>query len=203
MRLETGSIFRIHQHDIVSEGRLTIVRTDNVRGKHVMPKATNHLEGGLETGPVQKIRSYDHQTAGTSCPEELAKRVLQAGAPIRDQPVKKMQSPPHLILATPCRHFTQHTVREGHETDTVVIDQTHIGQCRREPPGEIKFFGFTDTHRLADVNEYVNRQICFFLEQAQNESVEPHVGAPVKIARIVTRRVGTVIGKHHAHAGPA
>ena len=55
-------------------------------------------------------------------------------------------------------------------------------------------------HRLARIDEEVDRQILLFVEQPQQQAAEPLVGLPVDLPEVVAGRVAAMVGELEAAA---
>ena len=192
---------RIDQHHLFGQARLDLLRRQHLHRDHLVPELAQPVRRGREAGVVHEVGQQHHQSARAARAEVAAQRRLQIGAAACAQPLEETQRGPHLGLAATHRQFMRDAVGPGHDAHAVVVDQRQIGQRRGDPPREIELRRLADAHRGTGVEEHVHRQVGLLLEQAQQQPVESEVDAPVEMLGVVTRRVRSEVGEHHAAAG--
>src|SRR5438094_540186 len=60
--------------------------------------------------------------------------------------------------------------------------------------------GPSEVHRLAAVDEEVDWQILFFLEQFQDQAVQPQIGFPVEVPEVIATDIRAIVRKLQAGA---
>src|SRR5258706_9224932 len=195
--------FGVDQKHFIGKHRFELFGTRYVNGKNVMTVFANYLEAALKTFSIQKVGDHDDQSTGAARAKKTAKCGLQAGAPGGFQALEEMQRSPDLVFAAARRHFLDHAVGKCHQADTIVIDKSDVGDRGGKPAREIELGWRAEGHRAADIDENVNWQIGFLLEQPQDQAIEPEVSSPVEVAGVIARGIGPVVGEDHARPGAA
>ena len=84
--------------------------------------------------------------------------------------------------------------------DAVEVQKPDIAERRRNFAGIVELGRVAEGHGVAGVDEEVDRQIRFFIEDPQNELVEPEVSFPIDIFGVVAADVRPVIRELDARA---
>ena len=159
------------------------------------------MSGGREAFAIQEVRQQDHQSARSAAPEVPAQRGLQARPPGGRERLEKPEHGPGLRLAPAHGQLARDAVRPGNDAHAIVIEQRKVGERGGDAAREVELRGFAEAHRCTRIDEQVHGQVGLFLEQTQDEAIEPQVDAPVEVTGVVARRVGPIVAEHHAAAG--
>ena len=93
--------------------------------------------------------------------------------------------------------------RERDDRDAVEVREADVGQRGADLHRVVELGQRrADRHRVRDVDQDVDVEILFLLEQAQQQLVEAAVEVPVDVAEVVAARVGAVIGELDAASRP-
>ena len=76
------------------------------------------------------------------------------------------------------------------------MGQPDVTQCRRDSPRHVELRWLS--HRSADVEHQVNREVTLFVEETQQEPVQSLIGFPIDMPVVVAGGVGPMIGELEA-----
>ncbi len=105
------------------------------------------------------------------------------------------------VLAARGREALGHAVVEGEDADAVEVREGDVRQGGGDPLGVAQLRRRAEAHRPGAVDEDVDREVLFFLEEPQEQSPVPLVDVPVEVAEVVARGVLAVVGELDAAAG--
>src|SRR6187399_1874250 len=78
----------------------------------------------------------------------------------------------------------------------VKMCQTDVAERRGNPLRLIELGRLG--HRSADVKEEIDRQIALFVKESQEQPIQPLVGVPIDVTKVIAGRVLPVIGELEA-----
>src|SRR5262249_44365123 len=94
-------------------------------------------------------------------------------------------------LPSPWLYFLADDAIERQDRDAIEMGQTDVAERRRDAARLIELRRLA--HRLARIDEEINRKVLLLVEQSQEQLAESLVGLPVDLPEIVAGRVAAVI----------
>jgi hypothetical protein len=73
------------------------------------------------------------------------------------------------------------------------MGKANVAECGRNSPLHVELSRLG--HRPAYIQEQINREVSFFVEQSKQQAIQTLIGLPINMPVIIARSVGTMIGE--------
>jgi hypothetical protein len=142
---------------------------------------------------IEKIRDDDREALLPRAGREPGKDLAQIRGALGFHSLEQFEDAEDAALATARLRLVAKFHVERKNGHAIEVRQADVTQGRGDPPRLIELPGLA--HRLAAVDEEIDRQVLLFVEQPEQQPAQPLVGLPVDVAEIVTGRIPAMVGE--------
>ena len=203
------SCLRITDHHLPPHLHPLLLGRRQLQKAHFVSGMSKQIKSSLPASGGQKVRDNKHDPPHSSHLHKGTSGSLKVCLSLdfnrRQMPVDLQGS----RFVSRGAHRVTKPGREGIDMDTIKAGQRDVGQRGDHLAGEVRFArrtrSWTSGHGATGVDEDMEVQFVFLLGEPHHQSIEAAVEVPIDVAKVVTRAVGSVVGKVHpaAQAGTA
>jgi len=189
--------FGIHKPHVSKRAWITILLGRHLHRVHVVPARLQHLQRLLKSLGIEEIRNDHCQTSATAAPSEVLERLRHVGCAADLKLFEHFEHTEDASLALSGRPFLAHRRVKRHDRHAIKMRQPDVAQRGRETQRLFELLRPLPRrcHGVAGVDEQVDRQVLFFVKQAQQQAAKPAVRLPVDMPEVVASRVLPIVGK--------
>ena len=186
--------------NVAVELRLRFARVADVDDERLEGGITKDVDALFEPLGVEEIANQDGDAAALVLGDERLQRVTQIGSPGRLQPAEKLEHFEDALFAPRRVHRRGDALAHRRDRDAIEVREGDV----RERGGDLlriaELLAVAEPHRGRGVDDDVDREVLFFLEEAHCELVEALIEVPIEVPEVVSFGVVAVIDELDATA---